>query len=116
MSYKSYKPSKELRGTVLTIDGDEIKGKIVFDLDESQGFEILNGKIDDMAFYIPFSRIKTITPKGRHSSLVKLKNGEELRLEDSQDVSRNNDGILVFPDDGGTEYIDWEDVDKITFK
>jgi hypothetical protein len=114
--YDSYKPAKRLEGTVETEDGDEYKGKIVFDLDESEGFEILNGDIDEMEFYIPFGNIESITRKGRHASIVKLTNGEELRLEDSQDVSNKNDGILVFSDDNDEEYIDWEDVKKVTFK
>lgn len=114
--YDAYKPAKRLSGTVLTEDGDEYKGKIVFDLDESEGFEILNGNIDEMEFYIPFGDIDSITRKGRHASIVKLTNGEELRLEDAQDVSDKNDGILVFADDGDEEYIPWDEVEKITFK
>lgn len=114
--YDNYKPTGELYGIVSTFEGKKYEGKIVFDLDETKGFEILNGKIDDMEFYIPFSQIESITPRGRHSALVKLRNGEELHLDDTQDVSDSNDGILVFPGGKSSEYIPWEDVGKITFE
>ncbi len=113
--YKSYKPMGKLTGTVKTIQGDRFRGEIVYDLDETEGFEILNGKLEDMEFNIPFRNIAKIEPKGRYSSIVKLKNGETLRLDDSQDVSSKNDGILVFNDEG-YEYIEWEDVELIEFK
>lgn len=114
-SYDSYKPKSKLEGMVKTIGGDEFRGIIVFDLDESEGFEILNGKLDDMEFNIPFFMIASITPKGRHSSIVKLHNGEELRLEDSQDVSDSHDGILIFPEKGKPDYIEWEELETIVF-
>ncbi len=114
--YKAYKSDKKLEGIVETIDGGSFEGDIVFDLDETEGYEILNGHLDDMEFYIPFHRIKSITPKGRHSSIVEFRNGEELRLEDSQDVSDSNDGLIVFMGKRDNEYIDWEDIEKITFK
>jgi len=114
--YNKYKPKGKLEGTVETIDGDKYVGKIVFDLDESEGFEILNGNFDDMEFYIPFENIVSIKPRGRHSSIVKFRSGESLRLEDAQDVSDSNDGILIFPEKGGPDYVPWEDVELVTFK
>ena len=42
--------------------------------------------------------------------------GDKLRLEDSQDVSDSNDGLIVFVGKKDREYIDWEDIEKITFK
>ena len=114
--YASYKPKEHLEGTVKTLNGKSMSGIIVYDLDESEGYEILNGRIDDMEFYIPFATIKSIQPKGRHSSIVKLRNGQELRLEDSQDVDENHDGLLIFKDKGSPEYIEWDDVDLIEFK
>ncbi|MBL7191692.1 hypothetical protein ISS30_08345 [bacterium] len=114
--YSYYKPSGKLSGTVEIFRRDSIHGDIVFDLDEAEGFEILNGKISDTEFYIPFQNIKSITPKTRHSSVVILKNEIELILEDSQDVSDSNNGIIIFTgqkDD--PEYISWSKVERITF-
>jgi len=114
--YDSYKPREHFAGTVKTLDGKKYEGIIVYDLDESEGYEILNGKIDNMEFYIPFSDVKSIQPKGRHSSVVKFRNGLELRLEDSQDVDYNHDGLLIFPEKGKRVYIEWEDVDILEFE
>jgi hypothetical protein len=115
MAYTDFKPAKKIRGSVTTVDGEVVKGDIVFDLDESEDFEILNGKLDDMEFNIPFAMVKSITPRGGRSSVVELKNGEKLRLEDAQDVTDSNDGVLVF---SGNEhqYIPWEDIETIVFK
>ena len=79
-------------------------------------YEILNGKLDDMEFNIPFNLIKSIQPKGRHSSIIELKNGEKLRLEESKDVSNSNDGVLVFMGRKDSEYIEWEDIEEIRIK
>jgi len=114
--YDAYKPAQKLHGSVETIDNDVYQGEIVFDFDESEDFEILNGMLDEMEFNIPFSMIASITPRGRHSSTVELVNGLKLRLEDAQDVSAKNDGILVFQDKKKPKYVAWEDVEKITFK
>jgi len=114
--YDKYQPKSKLEGMVETVEGKKFDGKIVFDLDESEGFEILNGNIGDLEFYIPFENIISIKPRGRHSSIVKLRSGESLRLEDAQDVSDANDGILIFPEKGGPDYVPWDDVELITFK
>jgi len=114
--YDIYRPTGRLKGTVSVYKVGEISGEIVYDLDENEGFEILDGKIDDINFYIPFRQIVSITPKGRHSSLVKLINGEELLLEDEQDVSSGNTGILISKDGKQWEYYEWSQIDKIEFK
>jgi hypothetical protein len=41
----------------------------------------------------------------------------ELRLEDSQDVTEANAGILVIPDGGASErYVAWDQVQRIEFE
>ncbi len=115
-SYDSYKPGKKLEGTVQTLDGGVFEGEIVYDLDESEEYEMLNGYRDDMEFNIPFNMIKSITPKGRHSSIVELRNGEKLRLEDSHDVSGDHDGIIIFMGKKDNEYVAWKEVEKVMFK
>ncbi len=102
--------------SIFPLDGGVFEGEIVYDLDESEGYEMLNGNLDDMEFNIPFNMIKSITPKGRHSSIVELKNGEKLRLEDSHDVSGDHDGIIIFMGKKDNEYVAWEEVEKVTFK
>ena len=44
ISYQSFKVSQGLTATVKTINGEEHKGLIAYDLDEGWEFEILDGK------------------------------------------------------------------------
>jgi hypothetical protein len=61
--------------------------------------------------------IASIEPYGRDSAVVTLRNGEELELEDSQDVSESHDGILVLDEDGEIhEWIAWEDIEIVRFE
>lgn len=113
--YEAYKPARKLKGTVVTTDGEQVSGDVVFDYDESEDFEILNGMLDDMEFNIPFSMIVSITPRGGHASMVELVGGEKLRLEDAQDVTDSNDGLLIFQDKDKVRRLDWDRVEKITF-
>mgnify|MGYP001803322075 CR=1 FL=1 len=67
-----------------------------------------------MEYIIPFRNIKRIEPIGYRYTIVQLKNGEELKLEDSQDVSEDNSGLLVF-ESSRPQYVVWDDIDAITF-
>ncbi len=98
-------------------NGDQFSGRIVFDLDEAWDFEMLDGSRGKTDYMIPFRSIARIIPENRKSSTVEMKNGRKVRLEGSQDVTRDNDGILVFAT-GKTDdpvYIRWEDVREIAF-
>jgi len=115
-AYSSFKNQNELMGTVKTEDGDVYKGRLIYDLDEAYDFEVLQGKDDDeIEYIIPFRNIQNILPRGYGDSEVKLRNGQILRLEDGQDVSEENTGILVFPDKKDPIYIQWRDVEEIVF-
>jgi len=111
--YNDYRPLKELRGTVHVVDGDTYRGSIVLDLDESEGWEMLNGSYRDIEFNIPLARVASITPGRRDQSTVVLRNGEELRLEDSADVGKGNIGVLIYSGSDDPVYVDWEEVESI---
>jgi len=115
--YDDYPPLGELRGTVRAVDDEEpYVGRIVYDLDESESWEILNGSIRDVEFNIPFAMIARIEPVDHDASLVFLRNGEEIELEDGQDVSDSNDGILIYTDDSRRpDYIPWDEVESVEF-
>ncbi|MCP4546460.1 MAG: hypothetical protein GY835_08360 [bacterium] len=116
-SYRDFKGGDKLEGIVTDTDGRDYEGRIVFDLDEAWTWEILNGSLRDIEFDTPFMLVKSIEPRGFDDCKVELKSGETLRLEDSQDVSENNDGVLIFTDrNGDPEYVSWNDIEKITFK
>lgn len=111
-SYKDFSSQNKIKGTVQTTEGTSHSGEIVFDLDEAYDFEVLHGKEDDSEFIIPFRNIRNIRPRNYEYSRVVLKNGDELMLGDSQDVSDRNEGILVF-EGRDPIYIPWKKVDEI---
>jgi hypothetical protein len=113
--YDDYPAQGALEGTVTDEDGNVSTGKIVIDLDESRGWEILNGSLDDIAYNIPLENVRSLEPTSRDRTRVVLKNGEELVLEDETDVSEDNDGVVVLS--GGSEkYIAWREVGRIEFR
>jgi hypothetical protein len=113
--YSEYGPGRELTGAVTTAD-DRFSGRIVFDLDEAWDFELLHGKNGSTEYLIPFRNIASITPRTLKRSDVKLRNGITIELEESQDVSRSNEGLLVFGDGRKPRYVAWKDVDQVVFR
>ena len=115
LRYDEYTGSNPLKATVETVNGERLGGEIIFDLDETYKLEILNGMLDDIEYFIPFSAVKSITPKNRKESLVQLTNGEKMLFEDKVDVNESNDGVLVKNGDD-MQYIAWSEIEKITFE
>lgn len=115
--YDEYRDQKPLEGIVVDRDGDEHRGLIVYDLDEAQSWEILNGDYRDMEYSIPMMNIKRLEPRSRDDCILVLRNGVELRLGDSQDVSERNDGVLVLRDEDDDDpiYLEWGEIDHIVF-
>lgn len=113
VSYSSYHNCKPITGSVASITGDEISGRVVYDLDECLNLEILNGEKDGIEYSIPFRYIKSIKPKNREESLVKLTNGKKILLSDSVDINEENDGLLVFMTEDDYEYVPWSEVEEI---
>lgn len=112
--YGEYRAGKPLHGTVEARGGKTFNGRIAFDLDESESWELLNGERRDVEYNIPFSKIASIEPKGSSASLVRLHSGEEIELEDAADVDEGNAGLAIVTRDG-TEYVEWRDVRSIRF-
>ena len=115
-SYDEFTGPKMLAGTV-RIGGDEtLSGRLIFDLDEAYDFEILDGEDGRIEYKIPFRNIRSIVPKGRYGSMIRLKNGEELELEDERDVDDDNDGIVVWQGKDQLKYVPWRRVEEIAFE
>ena len=114
-SYAEYGKARDLAGTVVTRDGRD-DGRIIFDLDESWDFELLQGMNGSTEYLIPFRDIARIKPQGRNRTAVELRMGLTVELEESQDVTRRNDGLLVFAGDRSPRYIDWRDVTEIVLR
>lgn len=115
-SYDDFKPSVPLRGTVTDADGKRYSGRIVYDVDESETWEFLNGEWRDVEYSIPFSLIRAVEPRDDDSSRVILKSGEELVLEDTADVGEGNSGVLVIPTEGKPIYVEWDEVKRVEFE
>ena len=114
-AYEDFQPGWPLRGTVTESGGKTHSGRIVYDIDEEYSWEMLNGDQRDLEFNIPFALVKSIKPRGSDSSRVTLKGDVEVVLDDVADVSDSNAGLLVIDADGDSEYIAWDDIERIDF-
>jgi hypothetical protein len=116
-AYTDFRHGRPLFGKVTTAQGKTWRGRLVYDVDETELVETLDGHRRDIEYSIPFARIAFLLPEKTNSSRVVLKNGQELRLEDTADVGRENAGVLVFErGQKNPRYIAWEDVRRIDFE
>jgi hypothetical protein len=112
-TYDSFTTPQKIKGTVKVDNGDSHEGEIIYDLDEEYTFEVLNGEDDDSKYIIPFKNITSIERRGSDRALVTLKGGNTIMLEDAQDVSEKNQGILIKTKTDRV-YVPWDRVEKIT--
>jgi len=112
--YGEYGHGRVLEGAVAT-RGGRYTGRIVFDLDEAWDFEMLHGNNGSTEYLIPFRDIASIKPRGTRRSDIELRNGLIVELEESQDVSRKNDGLLVFTGSSKPRYVAWREVSEVVF-
>ena len=117
LPYSSYASPKKLRGTVYTYNDEEVSGVIIYDLDETWDYEMIEGNDDEIEYKIPMRNIKSIRPKNYAYSQVTLKNGEVLLLGKKRDITDSNDGLMVIKREGQKpEYIRWKDIAEISFE
>jgi hypothetical protein len=117
LTYDQFKNQKELTATVTTHDGKSLSGKLVYDLDESFDYELLQGKSGDYEYITTFKNIKRITTEGEHRASIELKNGTKLMLDDAQDVNELNQGVLIFAaGNDRPSYVPWDKIKEIEFK
>lgn len=100
-------------GTVYTREG-KITGYIQWDHDERLSTDKLDGDTRDDDLSIPFESIRSIEKSGRGVELV-TKSGKELYLWGSNDVNRENRGIIVNTPGMGRLDIPWREFDKVVF-
>ena len=116
LSYDDFPAGQPLRGKVTDQDGKTYSGRIVYDLDESETWELLNGHAHDVEYSIPFQKVAAIIPINDDETRVILRSGEELRLEEETDVTDSNQGILIFVEGGARPtYVGWDDLERIDF-
>jgi hypothetical protein len=114
--YDAFDGGRRLRGVVRTVDGETVEGRIVWDRDERYSWEALDGEAKDVDWEIPFANIRSIRPAGRHAADVELRNGDTLRLAGSNDVDRDNRGIIVMTAAGVDRVVEWDELSSVTFE
>ena len=114
--YGEYPAPVRLSGTVTLGNGDWRKGRLIYDLDEEWSWEMLDGSSDATDYTVPFAMVASIEPKDRGRCLVRLRNGQQLELEDSHDVGRDNAGLVVVPRGSGKPaHVAWSEIATIEF-
>ncbi|MGI9628181.1 MAG: hypothetical protein ACR2QM_15215 [Longimicrobiales bacterium] len=112
VSLSDFDGGVDLTGTVLTESGDEIEGAVRWDRDEARTWELLNGNANGVEFHIELSQVALIE-KAVRGSRVTLKDGREFHLSGSNDVTRDNRGIVV--ESGGQSYVtEWNDFKSLS--
>ena len=113
LGYRDFTGDKKLTGTVTDVLGEKYSGELVYDLDERYTLEMLDGIENHHEFLIPFGDVEKIKPLNREESMVQLRNGQEFIFEEKVDVTRDNDGILIFGKSGDPAYVPWHEVEEI---
>lgn len=118
LAYDDFPPGQPLAGTVTTRDGRRIRGRLVYDLDESETTETLDAPLEGVDYTLPFALIESVVLDGAGraggTATVRLRSGEDLPLERAGDLGEDNAGLLVFADSQDRpEYVPWPDVARI---
>ena len=113
-SYADFNDGGPITGKVTARGGKSYEGEIVYDVDESRRWEILDGEDADYLYKVPFALIRSIEPRGEDCR-VTLRGGEKLRLSDTADVGGDNAGIIVLNKAKKATFVAWDDVEKIEF-
>lgn len=115
-AYDQFTKARFLQGTVSSLDGEDVTGRIIFDIDETFDFEFVEGEENDIQYRILLKNIRKISPKNSDYSFIELTSGEKLLVGSLRDVSSNNGGLLVFVK-GKKEphYIPWRKINEIIF-
>ncbi len=113
-AYGEFPAGRPLTGRVTTKGGATHTGRIAYDLDESESWELLDGGDRGIDYSIPMGTIAAIVPGSRQARVV-LKSGEELELGGAADVGEDNDGIAIVAGDGRVAYVPWSEVARVDF-
>jgi hypothetical protein len=118
-TYDDFPTGGPLTGAVVTRSGRQLRGRLVYDLDESETTETLDAPSQGVNYMIPFGLIASIAlpalgESGAPRAAVTLHSGEELPLELSGDLGELNGGMLIFAEGSETpEYVPWTEVERI---
>ncbi len=121
--YGGFDGGRLLTGTVVTHEGEEIRGELRWDADEAGSWEILNGEAQGVEYDIEFGFVRRIAPGEEDGATVTLADGRTLELSGSRDVGPDNKGVMVTSGeraearDGGPAWrlIPWSDIREVHF-
>ncbi len=116
LTYMDFPSTGPLYGTLTTRDGDKLTGYIRWDDDEAETWEMLNGEQGDIAFAIEFGLIREIERRSSRAARVTLRDGRTFELRGSNDVSSDNNGIIVRLASGDVKIIDWSEFDRLVLE
>lgn len=115
--YSDFKTPEGIYAEIVTYGNNAHSGMIVYDIDEKWELELIDGDDDNVKYQVPFRNVKTIYPKNKSYSILTLKSGQQLLLGERQDVSYDNDGILLFvKSQEDPMHIKWTDVIEIRIR
>jgi hypothetical protein len=115
-SFASFLAPKPMQATVSLLEGDDVSGRIIYDIDEAIDFEMVEGKENDIEYQIPLRNIKHIIPKNFDYSQIELRTGQTILMGGLRDVSEDNSGLLVFiKGKKDPVHIAWKKINEITF-
>lgn len=104
-----------LYGTVEGVRKEKYTGYIVWDNDERLSLDKLDGDdADGRDVSVKFADVVSITRSGK-GSMVKLRSGRELFLDNSNDVNSGNRGVLVVSPEIGVVKFPWSTFKQVTF-
>jgi hypothetical protein len=103
-------------GTVTTRKAGEFTGWICWDVDEMFTKDIIDGRDRSRKRKIKFAKIARIEKISSQASLIVLKDGKEIRLDDSNDVDSGNRGIVVSDGKMGRVVIEWDEFEALDIK
>ena len=95
--------------------GEVFEGALMWDNDETLSSHILDGKENGEDHKIEFGEISVLERDGTNGTIVKLRNGEVIRLTSSNDVNSGNRGIFVHDPSYGQIQIPWRYFERLEF-
>jgi hypothetical protein len=106
-----------LYGTMEDRFGNTYTGWVSWDLDEILATDVLNGQDRrGRRREIRFGDVASIERAGSSAARVTLRNGEELLLDDSNDVDGSNRGIQLSDPELGQIQVDWDAFEALRFQ
>jgi hypothetical protein len=115
--YGRFPAAKRLRGVVHTTNGQQVRGRLTFDLDEQWNCEPIDGQEGNgLTHQIPFRSIQSVTPRNHRYTAVRLRDGRTLVLGGQHDVSEKNWGVMVWRGKDKYRYIPWNQVSTLTLE